>query len=533
MSDVVRNYTGSGGRMQGSPSARVRGGCLPRMILFCLVALLVALWMTRNSYGAGEFIPAGMRYNVVLTDPVNGVQRIAQSNVWNAWPDVKSREAVLNKLREDPGVPRWILNNLLTQRLYLAGDDVREYSDVLAITQMSRIGTLLERFLPYGADVEKDLAGGLNLRHVSSSDIYYAVRGRVLILSKKRDVLIRALTLRGGDSLTEEAIENLQREGAEDMRGTVQLAADDPLGDAFSSIAFAIRIDNDRAYAKCHAIIHDVARDRFGPLLNGAKPYALEQPIPGVIELSANFGKPLREVWASLGEALQISWLNAAQWQAWETLPADSTPTMAHTITNMIGPLGPSMRLSCTGFDVNEMFPVPVLAGTLRIPANAVPNLAALPPPPEGTNPWDSFARYNADKQLASIPLISGPSLEPAAKIAGRDLVIGTSRVAVEKIASEKPTTTELPEQANLYVRVIPTQVVREGVGALRLFAEMDMLRGYDLQSFDEAAKGWEASAARVQEVVLIASGTDEALDVELRVLCNAPSAALRAEATP
>ena len=230
---------------------------------------------------------------------------------------------------------------------------------------------------------------------------------------------------------------------------------------------------------------------------------------------------------------MQSSWLNAAQWQAWETPPADGAPSMAQTITNMIGPLGPSIRLSCAGFDLNEMFPVPIVVGTLRIPANAVPNLSALPPPPADANPWDSFARYNADKQLASIPLAGGPSLEPAAKIAGRNLVIGTSRVAVEKIADEKPAAAELPEPANLYVRVNPTQVVREGVGALRLFAEMDMLRGYDLQSFDEAAKGWETSAARVQEIVLIAAGTDTALDVELRVLCNAPRAAPKAEATP
>ena len=111
--------------------------------------------------------------------------------------------------------------------------------------------------------------------------------------------------------------------------------------------------------------------------------------------------------------------------------------------------------------------------------------------------------------------------------------MIGTSRLAVEKIANEKPASAELPEPANMFVRVNPAQVVREGTGALRWFAEMDMLRGYDLQSFDEAAKGWETSAARVQEVVLIASGTDEALDVELRVLCNAPSAAPLAEAAP
>lgn len=523
MSEVVRNYTGSGGRISGR-SLQGRGGCLRRIIVVCLLALLGVLWLTRDSYDAGAFVPSGLRYNVVLTDPVNGLERITQSDVWNAWPDAASRDALLQKLRQDPGVPRWVLNNLLTQRLYLAGDDVRAYSDVLAITHMSRIGTLLERFLTLGSDVSADYAGGLRMRHIESSGLYYAVRGRVLIISPKREVLVRALTLRASDILGDDARDNLLSEGAEDVRGTVQLAPDDPFGDAFQSIAFAVRIDSDRAYAKCHAIIRESARARFGPLLNGAKPYALAQPLPGTIELSANFGKPVREVWASLGEALQSSWLNAAQWQAWESANPDGAPSVAQTIAGMIGPLGPAIRLSCVGFDQNEMLPMPIVVGTLQVPSDAMPNLASLPPPPEGANPWDSYPRYDADKKLASVPLVGGPSMGPSAALYGRDLLIGTSRAAVKKLAQEGPATGELDEQANLFARVHPEAVVADGVGALRQFAEMGMLRGYDLESFDAAAKGWEASAARVKEVVVVASGADVAIDAELRILCNAPN---------
>ncbi|NUM56022.1 MAG: hypothetical protein HUU46_20475 [Candidatus Hydrogenedentes bacterium] len=521
MSDVVRNYTGSGGRIKGRSIGARGSGCLGRIALGCVVLLLFVLWFTRNSYEATAFIPAGSRYNVVLSDPVNGLDRITASDVWNTWPDAASRDALLRKLRQDPGVPRWVLNNLLTQRLYLTGGDVRTFSDALAITHMSRIGTLLERLLVFGSGITGDYAGGLRMRHIEKSGIYYAVRGRILILSANRDVLVHSLTLQPGAALDDVERDNLLTEGAEDVRGTVQLAEDDPLGDAFESIAFAVRIDNDRAYAKCHATIRESARARFGPLLNGANPYALATPIPGMVEVSANFGKPVREVWASLGEALESSWLNASQWQAWEAPSADGAPRVAQTITSMLGPLGPSIRLSCTGFDQNEMVPVPILVGTLQVPAGAIPNLGALPPPPTGANPWDIYPRYNADKKLASVPLVGGPSLEPAALLAGRDLVFGTSRTAVEGFTQQGPATGELGEQANLFARVYPEPLVREGAAALRQLAEVGMLKGYDLGSFDTAARGWITSAARVKEVVLVAAGTDNAIDAELRIVCG------------
>lgn len=532
MSDVVRNYTGSGGRLSGRTIGSRGGGCLWRIVLVCVALLLVFLWITRSSYDAAAFIPAGARYNVVLSDPVNGLDRIAASDVWNAWPDVASRDALARRLQQDPGVPRWVLNNLLTQRLYLAGGDVREFSDALAITHMSRIGTVIERVLTWGSGISSDYAGGLNMRHIHSSGLYYAVRGRILILSANRDALVRALTLRPGDMIDEASRENLLAEGAEDVRGTVQLAEDDPLGDAFHSIAFAIRIDDDRAYAKCHATIRDSARERFGPLLNGAKPYPLAAPLPGMIEVTANFGKPVREVWASLGEALQSSWLNAAAWQSWEAPNADGTPSIAQTITSMLGPLGPSIRLSCVGFDQNEMVPVPIIAGTLQAPANAIPNLGALPPPPAGANVWDAYPRYDADRKRASVPLVGGPSLEPTAMLLGGGLLFSTSRTAAEALAQEDLAPGELGEQANLYVRAYPTILVEAGVAALRQFAEVGMLKGYDLESFDAAAKGWTHSASRVKEIVLVAAGTDEAIDVELRIVCPGSAEPATTEST-
>ncbi|HRI87235.1 MAG TPA: hypothetical protein PK869_03170, partial [Candidatus Hydrogenedentes bacterium] len=72
----------------------------------------------------------------------------------------------------------------------------------------------------------------------------------------------------------------------------------------------------------------------------------------------------------------------------------------------------------------------------------------------------------------------------------------------------------------NLFIRVRPKPVVEEVTAALRLFAEVGMLRGYTLEEFDDASGTWAASAARVSEVVVIASGVENSIDAELRVLC-------------
>jgi hypothetical protein len=179
------------------------------------------------------------------------------------------------------------------------------------------------------------------------------------------------------------------------------------------------------------------------------------------------------------------------------------------------------------------MVPVPVFVGTLQSPIGQTPNLGALPPPPAGANPWDSYPRYNAETKLASVPLIGGPSLEPSAAILGRDLVIGTSREAVGTILKQGPPKGELGEQANLFARVRPEAIVREGVDALRLVAEAGMLKGYDVATFDAAATGWIASAARVSEIVIVGSGTDEAIDAELRVICTATPGSMEKPASP
>jgi len=478
------------------------------------------LWLTRDTNDVAEFMPAGLRYNVVLADPVNSRERVLKSAVWNAWPDAASRERVLEALRKDPGLPQWVMNNLVTERLYLLGSDVRDFSDMLAITRMSRIGTLLEKFHRISGGVTSDYAGGLRLRHAADGSIYYAVRGRVLLISTSRESLIRSLTLAPDTAVDEATHAELARDGVEDFRGTVELAEDDPLGDAFQSIAFAVRIDADKAYAKCHAIIRESARPRFGPLLNGAKPLPLEEPLPGPIELSANFGKPVREVWASLGEALQSSVINAAQWQTWESGGEAGVPTNAQAITNMLGPLGPSIRLSFTGIDVNEMVPAPTIVGTFATPQGVVPALDKLPPPPADAKPWDSYPRYDAEAKLAHMPLIGGPSLEPTAMLAGRQLVISSSRSAAESLVKAMPAAATMPEEANLFIRVRPKPVVEEVTAALRLFAEVGMLRGYTLEEFDDASGTWAASAARVSEVVVIASGVENSIDAELRVLC-------------
>lgn len=523
MSDTVRNFS-SGGRRTTSRKWRGNGSRVGRFLAVLVVMLVVLLWITRDSYDPAIFMPDGLRYNVVLIDPINGRDRIAASNVWNMLPDPKTRATVLAKLRQDPGLPGWVLRNLVTGRLHLMGNDVREFSDALAITRMSRIGVLLEKFHFLGSDVRDDYAGGLRLRHIPSNGLYYAVRGRVLLISANRDALIRSLTLPDDAVLDESVREEMMRPGIEDFRGTVQLAEDDPLGDAFQAVAFAVRIDADQAYGKCHAIIRESARPRFGPLLNGARPYPLDTPLPGIIEVSANFGKPVREVWASLGEALQSPWLNAAQWQQWEATPNNESTSTAQWITSLVGPLGPNIRLSCTGVDVNEIIPVPVIIGTLEASAEAVRNIAQTPAPPVDAKPWDSYPRFNSETKLVSVPTVSGPSLEPSAAAYGNRLMISSSRSAVQQALASPHVEGTLEEEGNLFVRLRPAGIVDHVTAALRPFAELGMLRDYNLEEFDAAASAWKRSAVRVSEIVVLASGTDQAINAELRVMC-APTA--------
>ncbi|MBN2309348.1 MAG: hypothetical protein JXR94_10275 [Candidatus Hydrogenedentes bacterium] len=531
MSEVPRVY--SGGRLKGAPkrrnTARRRFGCGRFLVLIILVVFAYAAWTTRDSCSIARLTPADQKYRVEFTDLLNARQRIAQSAVWQALPESTPLARVRDTLAQElalpaglPGaVPDWILNNLFHQGLYVTGNDLAAFSDVLVLTKMSRVGTLIERLHGFVPGIERDSAGGLELRRLPDPGLYYAVRGRVLALSPSRSALVTALALAPEEALGDDALLiGHGAAGSEDVRGTLTLSEGDPAGDVFESIRFAAYVDAAAAHVKCRAKLRPACREQWDALLAGVSPQRLVPPPDGMLVVSANFGKSVRDLWAALGQGLDAPILSEEEWVAWESPAEGESPGLAAFFTRLLGPLGPGIRLSWCGLDVNEMFPTPEIVGTFDAPEDALDRfVAALPAIPEGTPEWASVPRFDEGSRRLRLPMIGGPSIEPTAGPHRDGLLLSTSRTAAERfLDSPGPEPAAIPGPGNLYVCIRPYACVERIAEAGRLLAKENLIRGHTFDSFDAMACQWLACAAGIDQVRAIAAvdGGEITLDVEM-----------------
>lgn len=68
------------------------------------------------------------------------------------------------------------------------------------------MGLLLERIHTFADFIQDDEAGGLHLRYLPDARLYYAVRGRILIVTPSRDRLVESLTLPAGEAMGAETV---------------------------------------------------------------------------------------------------------------------------------------------------------------------------------------------------------------------------------------------------------------------------------------------------------------------------------------
>ena len=520
MSDVVRNYTGTGGSLRSGKRRRAGRSQFRKVILPVIVLVLVVfLWVTRDSYDVTKCLPAGQGFSVVLSDPLNSLDRAGQSRLWRAVPAQWSQQFSAQSLAQRTGMPDWVVNNLFHDRLFLFGNDTQHFGDVVAITRMTRIGTLLERFHRIAPGIERDFAGGLELRKVAESRVYYAVRGRLLILSPSREALIHSLTLAPENTLGEKAVGDLTQSGTEDVRGVLNVSLEHPLGKYVHQVAFALRVDGESAHAKCRAELSPDWKNTYGPLFGKARPVPLGMPPSGMVEVSANFGIPVDQLWPALGSLCSAGWMSKQQWDAWAAPSADGTLRVSQFITALLADKGPGVRLSLIGIDTNEMLPMPLLVGTFDGNVSGVPALfKAIPAPPETVMAWDAYPRYDEAKGLVHVPWIGGPSMEPCAAVFGDALLASTSKNAAEQVLATAPPSGDLPGEGNLYVRARPPALAERIVEAGRLFVAFDGLRGYTPESYENAAAKWLACANVIDEVTATASVQGDSLDMEFRI---------------
>ena len=513
MSETVRSYSAARLRPRRSRSSRRRGRKLLFAVLAVAVLVLLVLWFTRDTTPLRNVIPAGQTYGVVLVDILNNRSTMADSAVWSALPDSWSHGDISSILGREMPVPDWILNNLIGDPCYVTGNDLDEFSDVLFITKMFRAGPLIERFLP---GIESDYAGGLRLRSVPSAGFFYAVRGRLLIVSPSRDALIRSLTLTEENMIPETVLANaLGASGTEQVRGLVTLRPEDPLGDLFRSLSFALRIDPAGARLKCRGILCETWQDRFGVLLGKAKPEPLPSPPSGMVGMSVDLGVSVLEVCEGLRDALAFG----ESWTTWhDGLEPDDQANLA-ALGDLLALTGPAFQVVCTGVDPNEMLPVPEFVCIGDVDSEAATALFSALPSPKAVGAWVSCPRFDPETGRVSVPMMGGPSIEPTILLRDKRLVISTNATA-ELLQSPAFSSPSLSPPGNLYLRLDPKECLERWAAIGAQLASQGALRGYTSEAFAEAMASWRTKAAVVEEVSGILAVEPDAIALEATLLC-------------
>ena len=306
----MRSYarTKSGGRFA---RRRRRGGCL--LPLFMLTALLCAwvAWVTRDAYPLQRFIAADRSYEFYAKDFLHKRTRLAEARIWRLLPESTPLASDFATLSEKLDMPGWVLGNIAFSTFHVSGHDLDGFSDPLLISRMSRIGCLIERFHRFFGEVAHDSAGGLDLRSIDGGALFYAVRGRILLVSPNRDALIRALTLTPDQwAKTSEEAEATESGKAPDVLVRIRPAAGTALAEVFERVEIGFSTTGTAAHFDCRVQLGPAYAARLAPLLAAAKPAELLEPAGGLLEVSGNFGLKLPETWHGIERALaEDAWL--------------------------------------------------------------------------------------------------------------------------------------------------------------------------------------------------------------------------------
>lgn len=519
MSETVRSFTRVSPRTYRSPGRTGRG----KWILLFLILILMGIglaWLTRDNHPVAHFFPRGQRLGAVINNPIECRGRIVASPLWSALPEDARLAQLPDVLMQNFGMPEWVLNNLVRERLYITANDIDAFSDVVCLSRMTRLGTLFERSFRLIGWVDYDSSGGLALRHLPESGIYYAVRGRVFVASTSRDTLIEALTLPQENAITETDLEALGKPGPEDVQGIYVLDADSLLGRNFAHVGFAVKVVADETRLDLRAVPHEDAPRLFRELIDGASPQDLAEPPPGLAALSLDFGRPAADVWkAALAAAGQSGWPSQVDTMMTEA-EVSNWGDVRDLLVDLTGPCGPGVRIALAGIETDEFVPLPELAFTFDANRNDVLKMFAdTSQPSPGGEAWAMWPRYEPAIERLYIPMAGGPALEPTAGIYGNGLLIATSRRVGDDLLGRTYERRAAQKPGNLYVRLNPKAFVAQCVEAGRLLAEDGLLRGYTTETFDDRAAGWQRAAAAVESTWGIARAESGTLTAEIHVV--------------
>jgi len=529
MAGAVRNRTEVDGYTRRAGARRRRGSLLRRAFLVVLGVVLVwFFWTTRDNWSMGGLIPAGQSFEIYANDLLADRRDIVDSRVWELFPGDSAPAGFRDALADSFGLPDWMLNNLVYGLTHLSGNSLTDAEDALVITRITRIGCLLERMHGLLLDIDDDYAGGLHLRHVKDVDVYYALRGRVLLASRSRPVLVRALTLRPEEAIGEEALERSVEAGrGRSLLAVLRPGAGEPGGEVLEEIEALFALSKEAAQLEVRARPRAAWRAPLDSLFGAGPSPALPTPPKGIVEISGNFLRPVPEVWGALLLAFPeqgvLQAIRLALAGAREALPDEAT-LMADAF---FADFGPAWWLSWAGIDRYEILPAPLLLAWAETPnaAALAPVLEALPNAPtyaQGTlTPW-----YDATTRLAAIPLAGGPGIHPAFATANGGLLLGTSSTLAAAYQQGQANVHDAPQaRGHLFVRAHPGPLASTLAETGEELAEFGLVRGHNRESFVAWASPWVQNLARVDELTALLAREQDTLQLRVTLTMAPPPA--------
>lgn len=523
MSEVVRNYTWGGNPSRRRRDLRRRGKGLAKFMLpLMLVLLALALWLTRDNYDRESFIPADASVEIYVHDVVEKVSEKLSSRVFTLVPESTGARRIIDALKEELPAPEWLLNNLSDDVCHIYGTGFESMDEMVVTTHMTRIGGIAERLMRLSSSGQEDFAGGLNLRYVPDAGVYYAVRGRTLLFSLSRERLIRALTLHPEETLTADQFnEGIRKAAGADIFCSVDATAWSLEAKPFERLDIAFRIEPDAARVSVQGNLSPAFIEQYAPFLKNLMPRKLPAPFDSMVAISADFGVPFVEMLVKLGNGFPA----VASFAEFLTVSSDET-VMASTVEDAqtlfkeaLSLAGARTRIGWFGMESYEMLPAPLLAATFESGTDGVLALfERIVPSTTVNSDVDLTLRLDEEHLMAYTPIIGGASFEPTVASYAGGLLFSTSATLARELVESTQLVQTYSEEGNLYIELRPQPVATACYDAAHELALSGLLRDYNEQTLQEAAKPVLAVAAAVDRIAVFASSDKGALQVNMKI---------------
>lgn len=518
MSEVLRSWSGAKPNRRGARRRPVVRNTILFMVFF---SLGWAWWNSRDTHDIGDLLPDEPAFQIHVEDVLEKRFVIARSEFWDFLPKDHPGQAIPKALAQELDMPDWVQKNLFPGYCHISGDSMDDFEAALFVSKMTRTGVLLERFRGYIDGVEEDYAGGLKIRYVPGASVYYAIRGRVLLLSASRQTLIQSLTLHPQDAMGQDSLDTLVANVKNEALYVVLNEPVAPVSSSFAKAELKIWLEPQFERLRVHGEIGPVWREKIEAFMPQVKPVELLVMGQGMVELSLNLGVSLSEsisiVEALLEQPLDINTL-LGDLPYFQSENNEAVPALLNTL---LSATGPGIRLSWLGVEPHAIIPMPELLLQADLAQDGLSTLLPLLPAPDAYPPDVSIPRYNPESGIAYLPIIGGPAIEPSLYVAHRQLNLSNSRTVLERNKANPTQIEKWSEPCNLYLRVMPAEIL-EAIHTLGMeLAAFGVLRHHTEESFTQRVEEWQALFADVKTSYLTASHDDGELTLDFRIELN------------